>query len=124
VTVLVVGCGGGGYKDEALLRQARRSLQRIAAALEQYRIENESYPPGGSDLGLRLEKYFVATDTAGNVTNEWPSMVELSFWEEIEYETPDSLYSYFIKVRATDTRHTPLTVRSNRKPEPKKKSRR
>lgn len=124
MTALVLGCGGAGYKDQALLKQARRSLQRIAAALEQYRLENESYPPGGSDLGLRLEKYFVATDTAGNVTNEWPEMVEASFWGGIEYETPDSVCSYFLKIRATDSRHTPLTVRSNRQPEAKKKKRR
>lgn len=124
IAVLIAGCGGAGYKDEALLRQATRSLQRIAGALEQYRAENKSYPSEGSDLGIRLEKYFASTDTAGNVTNDWPEMVSSSFRGEIEYETPDSVYSYFLKVRARDSRNTPLTARSNRQPEEKKKKRR
>lgn len=124
IAVLIAGCGGSGYKDEALLKQATRSLQRISGALEQYRAENKSYPPEGADLGIRLEKYFVSTDTAGNVINDWPEMVSSSFSGEIEYETPDSVYSYFVKVRALDSRNTPLTARSNRQPEEKKRRRR
>ena len=123
IAVLIAGCGGAGYKDEALLKQATRSLQRIAGALEQYRAENKSYPPEGVDLGIRLEKYFVSTDTAGKVTNDWPEMVSSSFSSKIDYETPDSVYSYFIKVKALDRRNTPLTARSNRQPEKKKKKR-
>ncbi len=122
--LLVAGCGGAGYQDEALLKQATRSLNRITGALEQYRAESKSYPPEGSDLGVKLEKYFVSTDTAGNVTNDWPEMVSSSFRGEIEYETPDSVYSYFLKVKALDSRNTPLTARSNRQPEEKKKKRR
>ncbi len=117
---LIAGCEAGGYRDEAYKKQAARSLQRISAALEQYRAEHKTYPPGQSDLGEVLSEYFVATDTAGNLTNEWPRMMATSFWEDIVYETPDSLYSYIILAKALDTRHTPLTVRSNLKPEEKK----
>ena len=120
VFAVLAGCGGGGYKDEALKKQASRSLQRIAGALEQYRLEFKAYPGGGADLGDVLARYFAVTDTAGNVTNEWPEMVENSFWGDVVYETPDSNYSFFIKVRALDTRHTPLTARSNIEPEEKK----
>jgi len=112
---LLTGCEGGGYKDEALKKQATRSLQRISGALEQYRMEFKSYPAHGADLEKALSKYFVATDTAGNVTNEWTKLVENSFWEGVTYETPDSLYSYFLTGKALDTRHTPLTARSNLK---------
>lgn len=122
--ILLAGCGGTGYKDEALLKQATRSLQRIAGALEQYRAENKSYPPEGSDLSVRLEKYFVSTDAEGNVTNEWPEMVKSSFFGRIEYATPDSVYSYFLEVRALDSRNTPLSARTNRRPEKEKKKRR
>jgi hypothetical protein len=128
VLVILAGCSGGGYKDEALKKQASRSLQRISGALEQYRLEFKTYPGNGADLGEVLAKYFVVTDTAGNVLNEWSDMVENSFWGDVGYETPDSMHSYFIVVRALDTRHTPLTARSNLKPEEeetkKKKKRR
>jgi hypothetical protein len=119
--ILAAGCGGGGYRDEALKKQASRSLRRIEGALEQYRMEFKTYPPGASDLGGVLSKYFTITDTAGNVINEWPEMVENSFWGEIVYETPDSLYSYFVMVKALDSRHTPLTARVNLRPEEEKR---
>jgi type II secretory pathway pseudopilin PulG len=120
LAALIAGCEAAGYKDEAYKKQAARSLQRISAALEQYRAEYKTYPPGHSDLGEVLSEYFVATDTAGNVTNELPRMMETSFWGDIVYETPDSVYSYIILAKALDTRHTPVTVRSNLKPEVKK----
>jgi hypothetical protein len=118
---LVAGCGGGGYRDEALKKQASRSLHRISGALEQYRMEFKTYPGDGSDLSEVLSKYFVLTDTAGNAINEWPEMVENSFYGDVVYETPDSLYSYFVMVKALDSRHTPFTARSNLKPEEGKK---
>lgn len=122
--LLLAGCGGGGFRDEALKKQASRSLQRIAGALEQYRMEFKTYPPDGADLGEVLAKYFAVTDTAGNVMDEWDNMVENSFWGDVEYEAPDSLYSFIVTVRALDTRHTPFTARSNLKPEEKKPKKR
>lgn len=107
--IVLCGCGGGGYRDEALLGQAKRSLIRIKNSLEQFRIENGCYPGNGADLREKLSPFIVE--------EEWNQMVSNSFSEGPSYVTPDSLTSYLIEVKATDRLKTPLVIRGMVSPE-------
>ena len=52
------GCQGeGGVRDIALLRQAQKELRAIRNALEEYKIDHNTYPPEGSDLSIVLAPY-------------------------------------------------------------------
>ncbi len=104
LVIVLFGCGGGGYRDEALLGQAKRSLNRIKNSLEQYWVEKGSYPPEGADLGERLEKF----------VEGWEDFVTESFSQGPIYLTPDSLTAYFIEVKAKDRWETPLVIRVQR----------
>ena len=100
--IFVSGCGGGGYRDEALLGQSKKSLNRVKTSLEQYWLERGSYPPEGADLGDRLSKYIEG----------WDDFVKESFSGEPVYISPDSLTSYLVEVKARDHWKTPLVIRS------------
>jgi hypothetical protein len=104
--IVILGCGGGGYKDEALLGQAKKSLNRIKTSLEQYWVENGSYPPEGASLGSYL----------GNYIEEWDNFILESFAAEPVYLTPDSLTTYLVEVKALDRLETPLSIRNQREP--------
>ncbi|MBI4723044.1 MAG: hypothetical protein HY769_08650 [Candidatus Stahlbacteria bacterium] len=52
------GCQeAGGVRDIALLRQAQRELKTIRNALEEYKIDHNTYPAEGSNLDIVLAPY-------------------------------------------------------------------
>jgi hypothetical protein len=104
--IVLLGCGGGGYRDEALLGQAKRSLNRIKNSLEQYWVENGSYPPEGANLESYLGIYI----------EDWNEFVLESFAADPVYLTPDSLTVYLVEVKAKDRMETPFTIRNQREP--------
>ena len=106
VFIALSGCGGEGYRDEARLGQAKRSLNRIKNSLEQYWVETGSYPPEGAELRNYL----------GNYVEEWDVFIIESFSSEPSYYTPDSLRAYLVEVTAKDRLNTPLVIRSHREP--------
>ncbi|MDI6840214.1 MAG: hypothetical protein QMD71_05130 [bacterium] len=59
IPVLIgLGCqGGGGFSDIAKVKQAARELRRIRNAIEEYKLDRNSYPCNGSDLKVKLAPY-------------------------------------------------------------------
>lgn len=56
--MIVVGCTQrGGIKDKALVKQAQKSINIIKNAIEEYKIDNKSYPEENSNLKELLAPY-------------------------------------------------------------------
>ncbi|MFA5032808.1 MAG: type II secretion system protein GspG [bacterium] len=56
--VFVMGCEqGGGFRDIALVRQAKREIRRIRNAIEEYKLDHSYYPSENSDLKTLLSPY-------------------------------------------------------------------
>jgi len=50
---------GGGYRDMAMITDAKRSLRGVKNALEEYWVDNATYPEEGADLEAVLKPYFL-----------------------------------------------------------------
>lgn len=60
VALLVLTCqGGGGYRDRAMITDAERNLGNIRNALEEYWVDNGTYPKEGTNLEKALHPYFL-----------------------------------------------------------------
>ncbi len=60
VFLVILSCqGGGGYRDRAMITDAERNLRSIRNALEEYWVDNETYPEEGVDLETALNPYFL-----------------------------------------------------------------
>lgn len=58
ILLFLFGCqGGGGFQDIAFVKQAQRELRRIRNALEEYKMDNGTYPGEHSDLRFELAPY-------------------------------------------------------------------
>ncbi len=58
IFLVIAGCGsGGGVQDIALITQAKKEIKRLRNALEEYKLDYETYPAQGSDLKVRLAPY-------------------------------------------------------------------
>ena len=62
VTVFIIfaGCEAkGGFRDQAYIMKAEKTLVRIRNTLQEYKLDHGAYPGNGTDLGKVLEPYFV-----------------------------------------------------------------
>ncbi len=67
VVLTVLACqGGGGYRDMAMITDAERSLRGVKNALEEYWVDNGTYPGEGADLETVLNPYFLRVRTKEN----------------------------------------------------------
>ncbi|MDO9575015.1 MAG: hypothetical protein Q7J55_00630 [bacterium] len=60
VILTVFACQrGGGYRDMAMITDAKRNLRGVKNALEEYWVDNATYPEEGTDLEAVLKPYFL-----------------------------------------------------------------
>ncbi len=60
MVLAILACqGGGGYRDMAMITDAERSLRGVRNALEEYWVDNETYPEEEADLETVLRPYFL-----------------------------------------------------------------
>jgi hypothetical protein len=60
IILIVLACQrGGGYRDIAMITDAERSLRGVRNSLEEYWVDNGTYPEEGVDLETTLRPYFL-----------------------------------------------------------------
>lgn len=102
----------GSISDIAKIQQAERAIKHIRLALEEYYIENNTYPPQGVDLKEALLPYVPKTKVQeGDSVSKWITEIEPAFSEGPFYTTQDPKINYFVKAKANDINRTPVSIR-------------
>ncbi|MDD3803163.1 MAG: hypothetical protein PHW02_02095 [bacterium] len=102
----------GTFLDFAAIKDAQRTMTKLSNLMEQYYVENESYPLNQEQFEKEIRPYFITYNTENQEVDKWDEMVEKVFYEgKINYITKDPKKAYFAFGKAKDSNKTVVFCR-------------
>lgn len=109
VIIAFSGCSKakGSYVDFASIKDAQRTMVKLSNLMEQYYVNNGTYPSMDQDFEAELKEYFIVYNRNNEPVDKWKEMVTDVFTDgKLEYISPDPKVTYFIYGRANDSNNT------------------
>ncbi|HAF07338.1 MAG: hypothetical protein QME48_06100 [bacterium] len=109
IVFLTVSCSKnkGSFMDFAAIKDAQRTMTKLTNLMEQYYVENETYPATQEEFVEKIRPYFIVKNAEGQDVDKWVEMVENVFTDKtIHYQTTDPKKTYFAYGRAKDSNST------------------
>ncbi len=112
--IVFTGCSTvkGSFMDFAAIKNAERTMTKLNNLMEQYYVENGTYPQSPESFEEDLRPYFISFNRNNEPTDQWDDMVGNVFADgKLFYETNDPKITYFITGRALDSGNTVVFCR-------------
>ena len=107
--IAITGCteSKGSFMDFASVKNAERTMIKLTNLMEQYYVENGTYPLSNEAFEDDMRPYFITYNRDNEPVDQWIDMVEEVFVDGVlHYETLDPKITYFITGRAKDSDNT------------------
>lgn len=102
----------GTSMDFAAIKDAQRTMTKLGNLMEQYYVENESYPLTQEQFEKDIRPYFITYNTENQEVDKWNEMVEKVFsGGKIIYTSNDPKKTYFAYGKAKDSNETVVFCR-------------